>query len=127
MTNQFLVAVVGAGERATSSGGAVMQMLNGMLVSRCVTLAAELGIADQLREGPRSTAALATATGSEPAALYRVLRTLAGVGVFAERPDGEFQNTPDRGLRARRRLRSRRDRSVRGGGRGASPARRTGQ
>ena len=73
---------------------AVMQMLNGMLVSRCVVLAAELGIADQLREGPRSTAALATATGCDPAALYRVLRTLVGVGMFAERPDGEFQNTP---------------------------------
>ncbi len=72
----------------------MLQMMNGMLVSRCVALAAELGIADQLREGPRSPAALATATGSDPAALYRVLRTLAGVGVFAEQPGGEFQNTP---------------------------------
>ncbi len=73
---------------------AVMQMLNGMLVSRCVALVAELGIADQLREGPRSAAALATACGADPAALYRVLRTLAGVGVFAERAGGEFENTP---------------------------------
>lgn len=72
----------------------MMQMLNGMLVSRCAALAAELGIADQLQGGPKSAAALATATGSDPAALYRVLRTLAGVGVFAERPGGEFQNTP---------------------------------
>lgn len=72
----------------------VMQMLNGMLVSRCLVLAAELGIADQLQAGPRSAAALATATGTDPGALYRVLRTLAGVGVFAERPGGEFQNTP---------------------------------
>lgn len=70
------------------------QMVNGMLVSRCITLAADLGIADQLRDGPKSAAALAAATGADAAALYRVLRALAGVGVFAESPAGEFQNTP---------------------------------
>lgn len=72
----------------------VLQMLNGMLVSRCVALVAELGVADQLREGPRSVTQLASATGCDPDALYRVLRTLAGLGMFAEQPGGEFRNTP---------------------------------
>ena len=41
----------------------MMQMINGKLVSRCVSLAAELAIADLLREGPQdvgSTAAEVT-------------------------------------------------------------------
>lgn len=72
----------------------MMQMINGKLVSRCVSLVAELAIADHLKDGPREAAALATATDTHPDALYRVLRMLAGLGVFAELPDRRFQNTP---------------------------------
>ena len=72
----------------------MMQMINGKLVSRCVSLVAELAIADHLKDGPREAAALAAATDTHPDALYRVLRMLAGLGVFAELPDRRFQNTP---------------------------------
>jgi hypothetical protein len=45
-------------------------------------LVAELGIADLIGDQPQSTEALAKASGTQPNALYRVLRLLASVGIF---------------------------------------------
>jgi 2-polyprenyl-3-methyl-5-hydroxy-6-metoxy-1,4-benzoquinol methylase len=70
----------------------VMQLISGKCVSRCVSLAAELSIADLLVGGPQDVATLATATGTRSDALYRVLRALAAVGVFDELPNRRFRN-----------------------------------
>jgi hypothetical protein len=59
-------------------------MLSGLQLSLAISAAARLGVADLLLDGPRSSAELATATGSDPRALRRLLRALAGEGVFAE-------------------------------------------
>ena len=64
------------------------------LASRCLHVAAELGIADLLKDGPKSTEDFARATGAHQPSLYRLLRTLAGHGVFAEESLGRFQLTP---------------------------------
>ena len=72
-------------------------MLNltiGHWVARLVHIAAKLKLADLLKDGPRTAADLATATGVHPPALYRVLRALASVGVFAETKRGRFKLTP---------------------------------
>jgi len=52
------------------------------LTSRCLHVIAELGLADAIGDQPQSTEALAKATGTQPHALYRVLRLLASVGIF---------------------------------------------
>jgi hypothetical protein len=52
-----------------------------------------LRLADLLNDGPRRSADLAAATGTHAAALNRVLRLLASVGVFDEREDGAFALT----------------------------------
>lgn len=67
---------------------ALMGIARGYQRSQALAVAAELGIADLVSEGPRSAAELATATGTDPAALYRLLRALASIGVFHE-DDGE--------------------------------------
>jgi hypothetical protein len=72
----------------------MMQLIGGKCLSRCVSLAAELAIADLLGDGPKDVAALAKATGTRSDALYRVLRALTAVGVFDELPDRQFQNNP---------------------------------
>ncbi len=66
----------------------------GLIVSRSIYVAAELGIADLLKAGPRSTEQLAHATKTDPPTLYRVLRALASVGIFAETRPGVFKLTP---------------------------------
>jgi len=72
----------------------VRQMVTGCLVTQLTYVAAKLGIADRLADGPRTAAELATAVDANPKALYRVLRALASVGVFAETRGGRFKLTP---------------------------------
>ncbi|WP_437618605.1 methyltransferase [Sorangium sp. So ce1151] len=58
-----------------------------------IRTAARLGIADTLAEGPRTAADLARAAGVDARALHRVLRLLAGAGVFSLDSAGRFSNT----------------------------------
>jgi hypothetical protein len=75
-------------ERAAAA--ALLPMIWGLHTSRAVYLAAELGIADLLAAGPRTTVALARATQADEAALYRVLRLLAALGVLTQPEPGSF-------------------------------------
>jgi hypothetical protein len=72
----------------------MLQMLNAFLSVQAVHVAAALGIADRLADGPRSVDELTDATGAHHVSLYRLLRMLAGVGVFREEADGRFALTP---------------------------------
>jgi SAM-dependent methyltransferase len=72
----------------------MMQMINGKLLSRCVSLVAELAIADHLKNGPQDAGSLAATTSTNPDVLYRVLRMLASLDVFVELPDRQFENSP---------------------------------
>jgi hypothetical protein len=69
-------------------------MLLGPLMHQCICVATKLGIADLLAEKSQTAAELAAKTETHAPALYRVLRTLAGAGVFAENSDGKFELTP---------------------------------
>jgi hypothetical protein len=69
-------------------------LISGYWISQAIGVAAELGIADLLADGPRRTAELAQATGSHSQALYRLLRALASVGVFTEVDSQTFALTP---------------------------------
>lgn len=70
------------------------QMFGGAWITQGLWVAAELGVADVLAERPCTAQELAGKTGSHADALYRVLRALAGVGVFAEDAQGRFTMTP---------------------------------
>src|SRR5438105_15494154 len=70
----------------------LMQLTTACWASRCVHVVAELGVADALGDQPQSTEAIARATGTDPQALYRVLRLLASVGIF-EWKDGTWHHT----------------------------------
>src|SRR5882757_8420629 len=61
--------------------------------SQLVFVAAKLGIADVLAEGPLTVDEIAARVGAHPANLGRVLRALASVGIFASDPHGRFHLT----------------------------------
>jgi len=61
----------------------LFQMATGYWVSQAIYVAAKLGIADLLKDGPQSCVALATATGADTASLFRLMRALASVGIFS--------------------------------------------
>jgi len=71
----------------------MMQLLSGFMASQYVHVAAKLGLADLLRDGPRSAEELAAACGADAKALFRLLRVLASIGVFEETGDGRFETT----------------------------------
>jgi hypothetical protein len=75
-------------------GLALYRMGVGHYFSRALALAAKLGVADLLKDGPRHYGDLAAATGTHGASLARVMRLLASVGIFEERPGGNFALTP---------------------------------
>jgi hypothetical protein len=72
----------------------VLEILNGMWAARAVQVAAELGIADLLVEGPRSVDELAEATGTHAPSLARLLRALSTFGIFAAAAPGVYAQTP---------------------------------
>ncbi len=73
---------------------ALRDLLNGYRVTQLLYVAAKLGLADLLREGPNTSDELARATGVQADALYRVLRALASMGVFRENAARQFSLTP---------------------------------
>jgi hypothetical protein len=70
------------------------QMIFGFMVAQAISTAAQFGVADQLKDGPRNADEIAQAVGAHPRALYRLLRALASVGIFSEDADGRFHLTP---------------------------------
>ncbi len=72
----------------------VRQFIMGFRLTQLLYVAATLGLADHLNAGPQSPQQLAQTVGADPEALYRLLRALASVGIFAEQADGTFALTP---------------------------------
>ena len=70
------------------------QMAFGALMTQALYVAAELEIADLLAAKPQTIGELAAATKTNESALYRVLRSLASAGVFAETEPKVFALTP---------------------------------
>jgi hypothetical protein len=73
---------------------ALQQLIQGFQVTQCIYVAAKLGIADLLKDGPQSSEDLAQATGTHAPSLYRVLRLLTAVGLLTEGEAHSFALTP---------------------------------
>ncbi|HEX6556007.1 MAG TPA: methyltransferase [Ktedonobacteraceae bacterium] len=71
----------------------IITMICGFSASQAIHTAAELRLADLVQDGPRSTADLASATGTNEGNLYRLLRALVSLGVFLEPDPGTFGPT----------------------------------
>jgi hypothetical protein len=72
----------------------LLRMMTGYWQAKALAVAAELGLADLLRDGPRTAASLAALCDVDAGSLHRLLRALASVGVFAETEPGLFALTP---------------------------------
>jgi len=73
---------------------AMLQLISGFWISRCIYVAAKLGISDLVKDGSRTAAELAAATGTDAPSLFRLMRALASVGVFSQDADSRFAITP---------------------------------
>ncbi|WP_461013658.1 methyltransferase [Streptomyces daliensis] len=82
----------GDGEKALLSR--MWDFHSGLRMGFMLSAIADIGIADQLVEGPLSVDELAERTGSNADGLYRVLRAMASKGVFTETSHRVFGLTP---------------------------------
>jgi O-methyltransferase domain/Dimerisation domain len=71
------------GAKENPSPPALFEMATAYWLSQAIYVAAKLGIADLLRDGPQSCVALAISTGSDASSLFRLMRALSSVGIFA--------------------------------------------
>lgn len=77
-----------------TSAAVMLRMAVGGWVSQAIYVAAKLGIADLLQNGPRTSEQLARSTQTHAGALHRVLRALASFEIFSEDDAGRFGLTP---------------------------------
>lgn len=77
------------------------QQILGYMVSQSISVAAELGVADELLEGPLSIEEISRRVGANEDATYRLLRALASEGIFSETSPKVFALTPSAELLVR--------------------------
>jgi hypothetical protein len=75
------------------SGDALLDLINGHRVTAVIDVAAKLGIADLLFEGPKTAAELSRLTDTHQRSLLRLMRGLAALAICTEAADGRFQLT----------------------------------
>ena len=84
----------GQANQAPQPGEQLFQMALGFMSTAALGCVVELGIADRLKDGAKTVAALAAETGVKEDPLYRVLRALASAEVFEERAPRMFGLSP---------------------------------
>jgi predicted transcriptional regulator len=62
----------------------LLRMRDGLIMHQALHAVAKLGVADLLKDGPRTTPELAGQLEVNESALYRVLRALASKGIFED-------------------------------------------
>ena len=72
----------------------LMRLIGGFQVSQAISVTAELGIADVLKNDALHIDAIAQATECHPRSLYRLLHMLASAGVLEELTGQHFKLTP---------------------------------
>jgi len=74
--------------------GQIAQILLGQVVPRLVYVAAALKLPDFLADGPKEAEEVAAETATDPAALYRVMRSMAAIGLLSEDAQHRFSLQP---------------------------------
>jgi hypothetical protein len=79
--------------RRPAAHATMFRLVHGHIVARLIHVVAQLGVADALGRRAATAVVLAKELGVHAAALRRVLRTLASLGIFSEDQKGRFRLT----------------------------------
>ena len=80
--------------RRTSPYEVLFQMTIGKWITQAIGTAVAIGVPDRLAKGAKACGDVAQVAGVSEDALYRLLRALASVGLFAESANRRFKLTP---------------------------------
>jgi hypothetical protein len=87
-------AIISSGKTPSPQDfGQIFKLIGGYRISQALDVAVELGIPDLLFAGPKHCDDLAAKTKTHAPTLYRILRFLAGAGLFNEIGTREFELT----------------------------------
>ncbi|MFZ1177312.1 MAG: methyltransferase [Mycobacterium sp.] len=78
-------------QRLVPPPAAMIEMIIATWTSQVITVAAQLGVADALANGPLPIEELAARVGADADALRRLLRALISRGIFRHRRDGRYE------------------------------------
>jgi uncharacterized protein YjiS (DUF1127 family) len=78
-------------QRLTPAPAAIFEMILAGWTSQAITVAAQLGVADALADGPLPIDELAARVDADADALRRLLRALISRGIFRQRRDGRYE------------------------------------
>lgn len=79
----------------------LFQMASAYWISQAIYVAAKLGIADLLKNGSLKCSEIAAIVDADPRSLFRLMRALSSLGIFAQRSNEYFALLPlGEGLRA---------------------------
>jgi hypothetical protein len=88
------VTVTPANAAAPAPDERILSIIQGYWESRALAVAVELELADLLGQGPLSVEELAAQTKTDPSSLFRMMRALESIGIFAQVSPRVFANTP---------------------------------
>jgi hypothetical protein len=83
-----------AGPERAQAQQEMFKIVSGFWLSRAVQVAATLGLSDLVAGEPRTAEELSEDTGTNPTALYRLMRALASSGIYRETDGRRFAQTP---------------------------------
>ncbi len=81
-------------QRLTPPPMALLELIQGAMVSQAISVAAQLGVADIVKDEPLPVDEIARQVQAHPEALYRLLRLLASLSIFEELDGRRFALTP---------------------------------
>jgi hypothetical protein len=93
MTQKIRAFFLRMNRRFTHPNVVMWEMAHNMWLAAGISVVAELGIADLLKQGARSIENLASLTNTHTDSLYRVMRMLASQGIFKEKKGRYFEST----------------------------------
>ncbi|MFO7842331.1 MAG: methyltransferase [Bacteroidales bacterium] len=83
--DRFRYFLLKLSRKFTAPNIAIVEMVQSFYVSKAIGVAAELNIAEHLKERDRDTSELAELTNTDEESLYRLMRMLASQGIFKEK------------------------------------------
>lgn len=93
-------------QESAPSTSTLLALLAGHRVTAIIYVAAKLGIADLVAEGPKTVVELARLTNTHERSLLRLMRALVALNIVSEKGDGKFEPTEMGGLLAAKSERS---------------------
>ena len=88
----FRYFLVRLSRKLTPANVAIIEMVQGFYVTKAIGVAADLNLAEHLKNGQKTISELSGLTQTHEESLYRLMRMLASQDVFKEKPNQTFAN-----------------------------------